>query len=195
MYRWVVLAALPGALPSDHSGSGRRDGPDRASAAGSSPARWPGGRECRSPRRTPAVPKSVEDVAARRPPSRSISSACSPCRPRGGLEEPRTQRNLVRGLHEGPPRTLRFQTRQPPLPAPDFQGLSAVLDVPDAVDRAGLDPGRQHPAVWAGPLTFDRLDKDRPERAGALRGEHNVALQIEQNRRGIARLRICNKGS
>lgn len=93
--------------------------------------------------------------------------------------QPRTQRNLIGGLHERPPRTLRFQTGQPPLPDPDFQGLSAALDIPDTVDRAGLDPGRQHPAVRTGPFPLNRLDKNRPASTGTLGGEHNMAQAPE----------------
>jgi len=79
--------------------------------------------------------------------------------------------------------------RQPPLPDRDFQGLSAALDIPDAVDRTGLDPGREHPAVRTSPFPLDRLDKHHSDSTGTLGGEHNMALQIEQNRRSIARLR------
>jgi hypothetical protein len=57
------------------------------------------------------------------------------------------------------------------------------------VDRTGLDPGGQHPTVRAGAFPLNRLDKNRPAGTGTLGGEHNITLQIEQNRRGIARLR------
>lgn len=82
-----------------------------------------------------------------------------------------------------------LETGQTPLPDPDFHGCSAALDVADAVNGAGLNPGRQHSAVRAGAFPFDGLDQHPPARAGTLGGEHNMALQIEQNRRGIARLR------
>lgn len=67
----------------------------------------------------------------------------------------RTPRDLIGYLHEGPPGTLRFQACQPPLPDAEFHRRSATLDVQDTVDRAGLDPRREYPAVGAGTFPFD----------------------------------------
>lgn len=85
--------------------------------------------------------------------------------------------------------SVQFQARQPSLTDPDFHRRCDALHVPDDVDRTGLDPGRKHATGWGGTLPFDGLDQHCAGLARTRGGEHNMALQIEQNRRGITRLR------
>jgi hypothetical protein len=86
-------------------------------------------------------------------------------------DQPRTRRNHIGGLHEGPARTLRFQTRRSPIPEPNFQWVPAAPDVPDTVHPTGPDTGGQHSAARAGPARSTgatRTARPAPERSAEI---------------------------
>jgi hypothetical protein len=81
---------------------------------------------------------------------------------------------------------------RPGLDPGEIAGL--VLEVPDPPEAVFIhaqapDQATIHATIQGRRLPARPARPGRPDRAGTLHGEHNVTLQIEENRRGIARLR------
>lgn len=73
------------------------------------------------------------------------------------------QRNLIGGLHEGPQRALRSRRA-----SRRFRTIASTGSPPHGHPdhgRTGLDPGRQHAAVRAGPSLLDKHIRPSPARS------------------------------